>query len=112
MYWNQAIYSSAPQEYRLTLTWDVLKCRALHSQRVKILININMRCIEIEKIFELCSHSFGLTLTWDVLKWHCFLPYYVAAIGLTLTWDVLKSSYTFTLMKNGRRLTLTWDVLK
>ena len=71
-----------------------------------------MRCIEIEKIFELCSHSFGLTLTWDVLKWHCFLPYYVAAIGLTLTWDVLKSSYTFTLMKNGRRLTLTWDVLK
>ena len=34
-------------ENRLTLTWDVLKCEPVSGIAAYIVININMRCIEI-----------------------------------------------------------------
>ena len=55
-----------------------------------LLININMRCIEIywctlEQIL-----TSRLTLTWDVLKLLKLSYPCSSSIGLTLTWDVLK----------------------
>ena len=54
---------------RLTLTWDVLKYSTLvKSQSNTTLININMRCIEMQYWDYQPQKQTGLTLTWDVLK--------------------------------------------
>ena len=66
-----AIYDFfATDKYRLTLTWDVLKCNIVSFVKFILnMININMRCIEIW-INDLWKHVLSwLTLTWDVLKW-------------------------------------------
>ncbi len=55
--------------YRLTLTWDVLK---------------------LAHIFLIqCAYDW-LTLTWDVLKFRSLCAFFPCALRLTLTWDVLK----------------------
>ena len=53
----------------LTLTWDVLKCMIIPSNRLE---------------------ERRLTLTWDVLKYFCSMIIWCIKFGLTLTWDVLK----------------------
>ena len=53
---------------RLTLTWDVLKYFLDNSLFFDFVININMRCIEMNGSEEWADPYEGLTLTWDVLK--------------------------------------------
>ena len=75
---------------RLTLTWDVLKCLSAAKMMKLLMININMRCIEMQKKAKSNLMWLRLTLTWDVLK-SCRLPKGTKErIRLTLTWDVLK----------------------
>ena len=40
----------------------------LYSKDIYNMININMRCIEIERWITIKYSCLGLTLTWDVLK--------------------------------------------
>ena len=48
MYWNPIEnYDRYEDISRLTLTWDVLKCDNRIKKDILIMININMRCIEI-----------------------------------------------------------------
>ena len=48
MYWNlPKLCKSNESELGLTLTWDVLKCYTEDLKKNLILININMRCIEM-----------------------------------------------------------------
>ena len=77
-----------------------------------VLININMRCIEIKITNQELFWFLRLTLTWDVLKCYnrdCKLR---SNRRLTLTWDVLKYSKNKIYIWTYCRLTLTWDVLK
>ena len=54
---------------RLTLTWDVLKCKTSTVKGVaENMININMRCIEMYPKLLGDAVTARLTLTWDVLK--------------------------------------------
>ena len=48
MYWNQSSIAITDIDFRLTLTWDVLKSNIVKDNY---------------------SMQFWLTLTWDVLKW-------------------------------------------
>ena len=76
----------------LTLTWDVLKSLPRHSGgQCYALININMRCIEMNTVNVMLEAVSRLTLTWDVLKSVYVIRMLNIVIRLTLTWDVLKS---------------------
>ena len=55
-----------------------------------ILININMRCIEMSFMFLGTLYNKRLTLTWDVLKFVWWICKNANKVWLTLTWDVLK----------------------
>ena len=74
MYWNLRQIAISQSAFRLTLTWDVLKCNG----KIKV-----------------CSVLRWLTLTWDVLKWRNNIKVSFVRIRLTLTWDVLKWNGTF-----------------
>ena len=112
MYWNRASHRVA---------------------RGVVVININMRCIEIGDIYYSKICLCRLTLTWDVLKYCEAIWFHIECRRLTLTWDVLKSfscllcmlvnlininmrciEILTTLIYSIRLLwlTLTWDVLK
>ena len=70
MYWNKSNFTWDFRCYkRLTLTWDVLKCRCGIRTCNLIAINTNMRCIEMAMNVMWCGYATGLTLTWDVLKY-------------------------------------------
>ena len=70
MYWNIQLDNVLATALRLTLTWDVLKCAIeMLLSILLILININMRCIEITSSTVFEDGFAGLTLTWDVLKY-------------------------------------------
>ena len=75
-------------------------------------ININMRCIEMNVQYHYKLRWFWLTLTWDVLKFCACVSLYNWLPGLTLTWDVLKFRSLCAFFPCALRLTLTWDVLK
>ena len=47
MYWNALKKPQTLLPSRLTLTWDVLKYIFKDKDEVGMMININMRCIEI-----------------------------------------------------------------
>ena len=83
MYWNEVkeitIYDN---KLRLTLTWDVLKFEPYDKNGAYFtLININMRCIEIQFLAMLFPSHQWLTLTWDVLK------YSKNRLWLFFSWD-------------------------
>ena len=67
MKFDKAGYNSI-SEKRLTLTWDVLKCVIETLLSILLMININMRCIEMLYDWVQDEQMMWLTLTWDVLK--------------------------------------------
>ena len=50
MYWNTKRGLKVKVQKWLTLTWDVLKCNESRKDLSAILININMRCIEMKQL--------------------------------------------------------------
>ena len=69
MYWNSIAITDIDFTIRLTLTWDVLKFGTSQTPLpIFLMININMRCIEIILLAFCAIISTRLTLTWDVLK--------------------------------------------
>ena len=48
MYWNKEKHKKEFKAQGLTLTWDVLKYNWISIDCGSIMININMRCIEIK----------------------------------------------------------------
>ena len=91
MYWNKDMLCIKHSICGLTLTWDVLKFVQVDGSVAQpVRININMRCIEINVMFQAWNELLGLTLTWDVLKFVLIVFQAFDTVGLTLTWDVLK----------------------
>ena len=56
-------------------TWDVLKSLSTLGGDTHVMINRNMRCIEIDANKDVAIESTGLIETWDVLKF-VSEPYY------------------------------------
>ena len=57
MYWNEDIDLSVKDEVLwLTLTWDVLKYSFSFASASSLVININMRCIEMQYLPEHSAH--------------------------------------------------------
>ena len=134
MYWNLPTSTSFHVSTGLTLTWDVLKLASISvSLYIVYLININMRCIEINIQMFLKWSWQGLTLTWDVLKLQGRQPciWWVARININMRCIEMLDSLAIMNVairininmrcieiwwSNARaassRLTLTWDVLK
>ena len=81
-------------------------------QSILVMININMRCIEIMLQGTVNIQQTRLTLTWDVLKFLVVCHMTSMKSRLTLTWDVLKWHNVIMTMRISSWLTLTWDVLK
>ena len=71
-----------------------MRCIEMNTVNVMLeavsMININMRCIEINMNENQNCQWYWLTLTWDVLKFKKGLFTGFVPIRLTLTWDVLK----------------------
>ena len=134
MYWNTGSVQAYNHNAWLTLTWDVLKYQVLCHLAWLILININMRCIEMTiydpydlecslininmRCIEMTMWTvvrivyLRLTLTWDVLK--CLLDMLVTSSWLAINInmrciEIWKQKRRYS---NHHRLTLTWDVLK
>ena len=118
---------------RLIETWDVLKFGNRNHIQTSVLINRNMRCIEIRQTLDYIRILLWLIETWDVLK--CGFPCFPVQNNTWLieTWDVLKyrrsaSSHSPDMINRNMRcieihcamqkfmtwmrLIETWDVLK
>ena len=112
MYWNTGSVQAYNHNAWLTLTWDVLKYQVLCHLAWLILININMRCIEMTiydpydlecSLININMRCIEMTM-WTVVR--------IVYLRLTLTWDVLKYIFFCWWCKTFTWLTLTWDVLK
>ena len=92
MYWNEiAIALAISCIERLTLTWDVLKSLVIVVIAFQLdKININMRCIEIEKVIKKVDKKGWININMRCIEICEFNAPYNHRAGLTLTWDVLK----------------------
>ena len=70
MYWNLRQIAISQSAFRLTLTWDVLKCSQFWTDfNFYKGLTLTWDVLKLLKLSYPCSSSIGLTLTWDVLKW-------------------------------------------
>ena len=109
------VYQQVCKVYRLTLTWDVLKCwyndrwsvlpdrltltwdvlkffRWEPPSRSHDMININMRCIEIKGAQASLEAFAPININMRCIEINLGRPLTARNIRLTLTWDVLKLS--------------------
>ena len=107
------VYQQVCKVYRLTLTWDVLKCwyndrwsvlpdrltltwdvlkffRWEPPSRSHDMININMRCIEIKGAQASLEAFAPININMRCIEINLGRPLTARNIRLTLTWDVLK----------------------
>ena len=134
MYWNQSIPNSFETVpwltltwdvlksywelwpiwgyYWLTLTWDVLKLELINDERYDFMININMRCIEIQFLVILQLYQFRININMRCIEIYQVraVIFSVTAININMRCIEMIGQTGFT--KDRSRLTLTWDVLK
>ena len=97
---------------RLIETWDVLKCHIGIIFRHYLMINRNMRCIEMVKPVRKATKATGLIETWDVLKFRYQTRVYYLNPKINRNMRCIEISLQVCHIAQTPWLIETWDVLK
>ena len=97
---------------RLIETWDVLKCFNPASLTSAIMINRNMRCIEIRLCKTPVWPTMRINRNMRCIEMEVEQRPYKPCVRLIETWDVLKWLDTTKVIARCSWLIETWDVLK